>query len=374
MEIAKAVERLPLMDERVEKARERMAAAWEGREPDVLPLVIPGTPPRELMADLPTYDLQEAYYDPDKMLFNHLRGLLRSAYSPGDSIPSMRADMGCGIFPTLLGAEYTIRPDVRPWITGHVSKQKLMQMTPDEIDPYSGEFGRGLEYMAYFKKLLEGRVFIYTMDVQGPIDTAHQVLGDAFFTELYDDPPFMHHLLELCTQALIKGIKACKEVNGEGHDWAYHYNTIYASRGGIKTSEDTTTLLREAHIQEFGVPYVRKLLQAFGGGWIHFCGSNPHLYEACLRDIPEASGLNFGDPQRFNPDTVIADCQAAGIVYNGSLPYPDRPSVDEYYARIWRALGGNKQGLLLHGPAGDDPARTTAIWRKLQESPPERVS
>ena len=94
MEIAKAVERLPLMDERVEKARERMAAAWEGREPDVLPLVIPGTPPRELMADLPTYDLQEAYYDPDKMLFNHLRGLLRSAYSPGDSIPSMRGRYG----------------------------------------------------------------------------------------------------------------------------------------------------------------------------------------------------------------------------------------------------------------------------------------
>ena len=261
-----------------------------------------------------------------------------------------------------------------------------MQMTPDEIDPYSGEFGRGLEYMAYFKKLLEGRVFIYTMDVQGPIDTAHQVLGDAFFTELYDDPPFMHHLLELCTQALIKGIKACKEVNGEGHDWAYHYNTIYASRGGIKTSEDTTTLLREAHIQEFECPMCASCCRPLAEAGFIFAAVIRICMRRVFRDIPEASGLNFGDPQRFNPDTVIADCQAAGIVYNGSLPYPDRPSVDEYYARIWRALGGNKQGLLCTAPPemirralrpfggscrnrrrnGCHKAVTTVAWRQLR--------
>lgn len=366
MELDAAVERLPVMGVRVEKARERMAAVWEGREPDVLPLVIPGKPPREYLSGLPTYDLREGYYDPVKMLYNHLPGLLQSAYSPGDSIPSMRADMGCGIFPTLLGAEYTIRPDVRPWITGHVSKQKLMQMTPDDIDPYTGEFARGLEYMAFFQETLQGRAFVYTMDVQGPIDTAHQAIGDSFFTELYDDPPFMHHLLELCTQALIKGIRACKEVNGEAGEWAYHYNGIYASSGGIKTSEDTTTLLSDSHIQEFGVPYIRQLLQAFGGGWIHFCGSNPHLYRACLHDIPEASGLNFGDPQRFCPDEVIADCQAAGLVFNGNLPYRDSPPSTEYYRRIWHALGGQKRGLLLHGPADSDPDGVVALWRELQ--------
>ena len=140
--------------------------------------------------------------------------------------------MGCGIFPTLLGAINSVFDDKRPWITGHVSKAKLSAMTPDDINPYVGEFSRGLDYMSFFQVKLAGRAFVFTMDVQGPIDTAHQVYGDAFFTDLYDDPPFIHHLLDLCVWALIKCIKACKQANGESIDTAYHYNNIYAVNGG----------------------------------------------------------------------------------------------------------------------------------------------
>ena len=73
--------------------------------------------------------------------------------------------------------------------------------------------------MKYFKELLVGR-FMYTSWTQGPID-GRTVLGDTF-TELYDDPPFVHHLLEL-VQALIKGIKAQGRYR-KPLNQAYHYN------------------------------------------------------------------------------------------------------------------------------------------------------
>jgi hypothetical protein len=232
VELDRAIERLPLLGDRTETARQRMAAVWENQEPDYLPLVISGRVPAGLGDDLPKFSLKEAYYDPSKMLWNALPGLFTSALSPGDSIPSIRADMGCGIFPTLLGATNSVFDEIRPWITGHIDKQTLSRLQPDDIDVYAGDFGRGLEYMAYFRAKLAGRAYVYTMDVQGPIDTAHQVYGDQIFYDFHDDPPFVHHLLELCTEAIIKGIRACKQVNGEPLDCAYHYNQIYATRGG----------------------------------------------------------------------------------------------------------------------------------------------
>jgi hypothetical protein len=369
LELARAIERIPLLGDRAAKAQQRMTAVWENREPDSLPLLIPGRVPPELTQDLPRFNLQEAYYDPEKMLFNSIPGLLASALSPGDSIPSIRADMGCGIFPTLLGAVNSVFEDIRPWITEHVSKEKLSRMTPDDIDVYSGDFGRGLEYMAFFKKALAGRAYVFTMDVQGPIDTAHQVMGDQFFYELYDDPPFVHHLLALCTEAIIRGIKACKEVNGESLDTAFHYNCLWAARGGVKTSEDTSTLLSEEHIAEYCVPYTQRLLAEFGGGWIHYCGSNPYLYQAALQ-IPECSGLNFGNPERFDAAQVLADCRRADKVYYGVLHVPGNLPPGAYFQRIWQALDGKKLSLVLQVNGGKDPEATVAAWRVVQQSPP----
>jgi hypothetical protein len=130
-------------------------------------------------------------------------------------------------------------------------------------------------------------------------------------------------------------------------------------------SEDTATLLSPQHIDEFCFPYTRRLLAEFGGGWVHFCGSNPHLYSG-FRQLPEVSGLNFGNPERFDATEVIAGCQQRGIVYNGALSFADSPPPQEFYQRIWQALGGRKSGLILHGPSGPDPAAMVAWWHELQ--------
>jgi hypothetical protein len=366
LDIRTAVETIPFLGERVDTARARMAAVWENREPDYLPLIISGVVPEDLRVQLPRFNYKEAYYDPEKMLFNQLPGVLASAYSPGDNIPSVRADLGVGIFPTLLGAINSVFPDIRPWITGHVSKQQLARMTPDDIDPYKGEFARGLEYMRYFQELLAGRAYVYVMDVQGPIDTAHQVLGDEFFTELYDDPPFVHHLLELSTQALIKGIKACKAVTAEPLNQAYHYNSTFVSRGGIKSSEDTPTLLSADHLDEYFVPYTRRLLAEFGGGYIHFCGSNQHLYERCVNMV-ECVGINLGNPERYDVATLLTTCHKRQQVFNGVLRYAQDYDDNTYYRKIWQDLGQVKKRLLLHAPSTKSPATAVALWHDVQD-------
>jgi hypothetical protein len=139
-------------------------------------------------------------------------------------------------------------------------------------------------------------------------------------------------------------------------------------RGGVKTSEDTCILLSEEHIDEYCVPYVRRLLAAFGGGFIHFCGDNPYLYKAAL-EMPECSGLNFGNPERFDGTEVIADCRRTGKVYYGSLHIPGASSTLDRFQRIWRALGGKKLSLVLQA-WGNDPEAVVADWRAVQQSPP----
>ena len=47
-----------------------------------------------------------------------------------------------------------------------------------------------------------------------------------------------------------------------------------------KSQEVPTVLISPAAIEEFAVPYTRRLAQRFGGAWVHYCGRADFLTEA----------------------------------------------------------------------------------------------
>ena len=143
------------------------------------------------------------------------------------------------------------------------------------------------------EKLDETGCMVYPMDLQGAFDTAHLVYGDEIFYDLYDDPDFVHHLLDLCCEAIVMGMEECFKVIPDSESKIAYYNNLVMPReiGGIKTSEDTSTLLSKEHIDEFVVPYLERILKHFGGGYVHYCGSNPYLFEAVMAN-PYVKGIN----------------------------------------------------------------------------------
>ncbi len=375
----KAIEILRSHREAFEASAEMQLRLWNGEKPAAQPLLLHCRTKSAPVEGMPSYNTKETHYDSEKMLTDQLNGALTVAAAnsrgPVGSVPSVRANMGCGIFPTLLGVRQELFEDKMPWVLEHKSKEELSKMGPEDIK-LSDEFKAGLEHMAYMAEKLEGTgCLVFPMDLQGAFDTAHIVYGDDIFYDLYDDPRFVHHLLELSCEAIFMGMDECLKVMPRSEKMIAHYNELVIPRsmGGIKISEDTSTLLSKDHIEEFVVPYMNRILDRFGGGYIHYCGSNPHLYDAVMKS-EKAYGINFGNPEKNDIMRVLKDCAERGKIYYGAVGPVIDDSTDESLTNSFAELlkASRKDGrslLLLQYSCGDDRLDSVIeCWNRANEA------
>ena len=347
--IKSTIEMISGKKDNYENAARQQLLVWNGSKPEKQTLLLKVALNSDQQAALPSFNLKEIHFDSEKMLLYGLRDVMQVMNGGREAVPSVRANMGAGIFPSILGVESMLFEDKMPWVKGHRTKEQLSKVGPEDLK-ISDEFKRGLEHMAYMAQQLEGTgCMVYPMDLQGAFDTAHIVYGDAIFYDLYDDPGFLHHLLELCCQAIFIGMEECFKIMPGSDKKIAHYNglVIPRTKGGIKVSEDTSTLVSEAHIEEFVSPYLHKLLEHFGGGYVHYCGSNPHLFKTVMKE-PLAYGLNFGNPEKHDMPGVLKTCAEKGMIYYGAICRQENEPLEDYFRKYLSASGNNgKHHLLL---------------------------
>ena len=348
-----------------ERSAEIQLKVWKKEKTKNHPLLLHCDLDDAYYTGLPVFNMKEIHYDLEKMFVSQVRGMMTAAYGGLHAVPSVRANMGCGIFATLLGVAQELYEDKMPWVQKHLSKEQLVMMEPDDLK-IGPEFKMGLDHIAYMAEQLEGTgCLIYPMDVQGPFDIAHLVYGDALFYDIYDDPKFVHHLLELSCHAIFKGMEACFKYIPNSGDIVAHYNGLVMPRsiGGIKTSEDTSTLLSKEHIEEYVVPYLHKVLTHFGGGYVHYCGKNPHLFEAVM-NIPNVRGINFGNPEKHDMEDILRRCADVGKVYYGNLPQNEGETAKEYFSKYLKASKSGDKSLLLlnYNCKKNDQAEIIEAW------------
>jgi hypothetical protein len=350
---------------------EDQCAVWEGRVPKEQPLLLSGTLPKTAgTGDWPRFTTREAHFDKDKMLIAGMIGMASTALGGMQSVPSLRANMGCGIFPSLFpGIVSQLFDDQRmPWITEHLDKDTIKKLKPQDIK-LTDEFKLGLEHMAYMAEMIEGTgAYVFPLDLQDAIDIAHLVYGDEFFYDLYDDPDFIQHLLDLSCRAVEIGISECFKIIPHADKVVAHYNQVAMPRsgGGVKFSEDTSTLLSPEHIQEFTIPSLKRQLEFSGGGYVHFCGNNIHLLEAVVAQ-EGVRGLNFGNPEKYDMEEVLRRLAKAGKVYYGSVPQKPEESYEAYFTRLLAASkdsGGCCRLLLSLGAPEGKTGEIKAAWEK----------
>ena len=115
-------------------------------------------------------------------------------------------------------------------------------------------------------------------DFQGPLTTANQLMGyDKLMYLMYDDPRAAHALMDVVTESLITWVKAQKSVIGEPLDYCISDQQVYMGpHAGVWFSDDDAVLISAKLYREFVVPYNSRILSAFGGGAIHYCGNATH--------------------------------------------------------------------------------------------------
>ncbi len=358
----------------VSQAKKRHAAVLDWAEPDYLPILFGGDVPE--LQELPSYDWAEQWNDPAKSFVEQMKGALWMGASHSDWIPELRADLGVIIAPSLFGVGFLVPNHTKPVTVKFIPKEQLRSFVlPDDISRL-GVMPRLVEHTEHHLSLLRNhdltdRVGFHHCDTQGPFDIACQVLGHEIFTELYDDPDFLHQLMAQTTQAYIRLSRLCKHLQGEG-DTGGNASGYWMNRGGVRLCDDSGILLPKNLFDEFNLPYISQAFAAFGGGWLHYCGGVPgggraegiHLHDSYL-NIPNIRGLNF--TTGMDLDAEIRKVMAHKVAYLGWSPRGENEGLEEHLRHALQLCPGRKGLILSADVRGEEQAQAMGIWHELQD-------
>jgi len=306
-------------------AREFLTRLWDlenGDRPGFLvgyvgPRVRGGEPVRSALFSTEGKDSVRArLLDPAKFLEAQLAEIEGQARLRGDLVPALCPTLGVIAVPSAFGAEVVWWendfPAVRPLIGDRPGKVRELAR-PRLTD---GELGRILDYTRVFLERTAGRMPIRLGDIQGPLDNAALIFGHTAFLEaLITSPREVHRLLDMITDLMIEFAAAQRGiVRAAGAEFVPSAFQPWLPDGrGISVANDVAVMLSPGLHDEFGVPYLNRLSDAFGGVYIPSCGDWTHLF-ASLEKVRGLRGLEFGASEapygkvlaRFGGRTVLA--------------------------------------------------------------------
>jgi hypothetical protein len=189
-----------------------------------------------------------------------------------------------------------------------------------------------------------------TPDFQGPLNTAVQIMKqDEFLIALYTEPKKVHEFLARVTDTLIEFIRRLQsQLRVDGGLWPYIW---LPKEFGVVVTEDLMPLLSPELYAEFGIPYLKRISDEFGGVFVHSCGQWTHNARVLADSGINLLGLDFCYPyatieeiQRTLPGLVLQP----GFEFYKAVEYPDFPAYVEGMIEkrsgdtcLWFALNSN---------------------------------
>jgi hypothetical protein len=298
------------------------------------PRVRGGRPVRSALFSTEGEDtVRERLLDPAKFLKAQLAEIEDQLALEGDFVPCLCPAFGVVNIPAAFGCEIVWWednfPSVRPLALD--DPKRIYDLPRPTLS--SGEMGRILDYTRYFIEQTEGRYPVRLTDIQGPLDSAALVLGHTeFLTALKTHPREAHALLQMITDFTVECAKAQREVvQSRGVEFVPSLFQPWMPDGfGISVSNDACVMISAEEHDEFCLPYLNQLAEAFGGLYVHSCGNWLHQFPS-LAKVKNLRGLEFGISEtpfgpvaeRFDGQLVLA-CRVGlhrDIRFNGMADY-----------------------------------------------------
>ena len=278
----------------------------EYRQVSYLPLSVSFPPDGEFTP----FPYAEAFEDSEKMLFNELLGSFSSIYNSirlKDHFPlHIRSNHGIGILASLLGANCKIINNNMPWVD-HLEIKEIKSLIARGVPDICKNLGKKvIETCKYFNDKLREypkcfqAIHISQPDLQGPFDIAHLLIGGDIFYKVYDEPEMLRQLLEIITETYISFRKSIDNLltHQAGKSAVYVHGCIYGGKVIIKDDTAAINLSREMY-NEFAKLYNERILEAFGGGSLHYCGEARKWHFESINS-KWLKGINYGNPEMHN--------------------------------------------------------------------------
>ena len=339
----------------------RIMVRREGR--NYLPLSSQGlTRPMEKYSYF-RYDLKQQFYEKQKMLLEALWHAIPPLLGGSDvDNLSVRPNFGAVTVPSVFdGVEVGVFTDVMPWVSRHATVDEIRRFS-ESYDPsrlaQRGLLPIALEHASYFyEKVGPYGIGIGDIHNQGPMDVAHQIRGEEIFYDLYDDPPFVHELMEMSTSAYLAVTELAEKASGRNDRQIFPY------------CDDSSVLLSEGLFVEFSLPYLYKVSEPLAGIQVHYCGKG-HL-DRHYFDCPKVEIINLGQPEYFDCSHYMKRVIEAGKIYAGQWPtLPEEDTARSYFSRLLGPLDRNRQNFRtsIHGYEYGMPSpELCRLWYAMQD-------
>jgi len=312
------------LETRIDAAEEeRLLQSWQdfasGRHTE------PVFEPRRSSVSEPHQDwlavsINAALEDFDLMAYQQFSSCSAALSTASGLLMNVRCNYGTPIMPSLFGAELFVMDenlDTLPasWPLGGAEAIQRLLDAPIP-DCHTGLGGKVLEMGERFAEIarlypkIGQYVFIYHPDLQGPMDICELLWGSSIFYALVDQPELVHALLERVTLTYAAFMRAWMEIIPFHHPGNAHWGFYHL--GNLMLRDDSAMNLSPEMVREFVLPYDQKLLKAFNGGAVHFCGKGDHFISS-LAELEGLHAINLSQPELNQMETVYRHTIDRGI-------------------------------------------------------------
>ncbi len=281
-------------------------------------------------------------YQMDK-IESHFTNVPEDAY-----IPFLHPWYGTGVLASAFGIDIICNPKADPAVD--ISSMQH----PEEIDslkiPIPGESGAMKIVTRMIDHFMEKTDLpVVFTDCQGPLSTAFQVAGyDKLCYWMYEEPVSVHKLMTMVTNALIEWVRFQKERTGQPLDGSSYPLSVKlpSGFGGVWMSDDDSVIMDDALYNEFVRPYNEKLLAAFGGGCIHYCGNSTQNIENYCNTRGVTAINNFTLDNMESAGKIRRALRDKGITYMACDFIPSEDRMEDYYRELRKEMDGT-EGLII---------------------------
>jgi len=281
----------------IERWKPLLESAWR-LEPLEAPPVSVGVRPvsKDLLSSL-GYSMRELVLDERKQLRQQLHDSAENVNAGCETVPGLIPYVGVGVYASAFGCEIIYPEKIDPWVKPIIDHPRQVYELEPSLD--RGQPPMVLRRIEYFQRETGGGMPIRLTDTQDPLDTSALIWGQrGLVTAMHTNPEEAHELLRRVTELIIQfskvQLEAIENFYSPGHLCAW------APPGsGISVSDDLAAVLSPALYEEFGVPYLTRISEAFNGIYIHSCGDYNHNIGAMLK-IPNLRGIDIHSPPEVN--------------------------------------------------------------------------
>ena len=274
------------------------------------------------------YSYTDAFYDPVAMMQNQLLDRVVPGVILKDDNPlSIRNNHGGIQIASILGARWNIYEDNFPWVQPITERAQLEDIAASTatVGRDQGSLPQAFNTLEFFGRQLDrfpplaDAVQISVPDLQGPMDIAEQLWGSGIYYAFYD----ARDLLERLLSRIVEVIKPVFQ-------WFCDYSTDrlapqiatqhgYMIPGRFLLRDDSSIPLSPSMYEDIVRPIDARLTAAFGKVSLHSCGKWDHLIDSIVA-IPGLAGLDPGNPEMMDIQSIYARCREKGIAITNLLP------------------------------------------------------